>query len=323
MALRLEQSPIARILITAGANVNTASCTEHEDGQTPLIFAILQNDPSMVDLLLICGADVNIPDINGYTPLRLAVEYGFTKTIDKLLENGAVDIDITSNCTSSGLHVVCDLPSKRDPTRLAENLLNHGAHVNARDTDGRTPFIRASGKGHLALCKRLIEQGADPLAVDNWSFSALNFAYQEGFLEIVTWHGRDDVVKKILRDLDRDTFDRLCTKADRLTSPPLLTAVRYGNPGCVAILLDAGVDVEIQSEDWETPLILACEMGRLNIVKILVERGAKTRYVNGAGKKISVLGACKWQKPVREWLESHLAGLDDDSDNETIRSVVK
>lgn len=187
MALRLEQLPIARVLITIGANVNTASCSKHGDGQIPLIFAILQHDSSMVDLLLSRGADVNAADNNGYTPLRLAVEYEFTKAIDKLLEHGAVDIDITSNCTSSSLHVVCDLPSKRDPMRLAENLLNHGANVNARDTDGRTPFMRAAGKGHIDLCKRLIEQGADPLAVDNWSFSALNFAYQEGFFEIVTW----------------------------------------------------------------------------------------------------------------------------------------
>lgn len=137
------------------------------------------------------------------------------------------------------------------------------------------------------------------------------------------WHGRDDAVKKILQDMNRNTFDRLCTKADRLISPPLLTAVRYGNPGCVDILLDAGADIEVRSEYWETPLIMACGMGRLNIIKILVKRGAKTNYVNGAGQEISVLGACQWQKPVRQWLENQLAGLDEDPDKATIISVVK
>ena len=67
-----QDARIVHILLGAGADPNIAEF----GGQTPLHFAVIQGYGDIVLLLLAAGADTDIADSEGNTPLALAVEFG-------------------------------------------------------------------------------------------------------------------------------------------------------------------------------------------------------------------------------------------------------
>lgn len=48
-------------------------------------------------------------------------------------------------------------------------LLDHGANIEARTTDGKTPLIVAVDEGHLEAAQLLLDRGADIEAKTNVS----------------------------------------------------------------------------------------------------------------------------------------------------------
>lgn len=84
---------------------------------TVLDFVVVKKDIEMVRLLLSKGADVNLANGGGWTPLHMAADAG--------------------------------------DSEMASLLLRHGARLEARDFRGLTPWEVASWKGHQEM-KRLL-----------------------------------------------------------------------------------------------------------------------------------------------------------------------
>ena len=97
--------PQVKALLQRGASINAVDRVRF--GFTPLLYAIYYERREMIHYLVEAGADVNLPDRNGDTPLMRAVEHG-----DKALE-------------------------------MVEYLLAHGARLDARDKSGHTALDRA------------------------------------------------------------------------------------------------------------------------------------------------------------------------------------
>jgi ankyrin repeat protein len=89
-----------KTLIQQGAPINEASSSEF--GWTPLIGAIFHNQTNVVHCLVESGADVNLADRNGVTPLMWLTSRG------------------------------------DDGVPLVKFLIAHGARLNAKDKDGIT-----------------------------------------------------------------------------------------------------------------------------------------------------------------------------------------
>jgi hypothetical protein len=82
---------IVRLLIEGGANVNARVANDAKGNSnqwTPLLLAISYNRAGIVSELLQRGADPNLPDARGITPLQLAREHN-NDAIVKLLESAA------------------------------------------------------------------------------------------------------------------------------------------------------------------------------------------------------------------------------------------
>ncbi len=59
------------------------------DGSTPLHFAVANNRPAIVKMLLDAKADVNATMLDGRTPLHVAIQHGCTGLVETLLQAGA------------------------------------------------------------------------------------------------------------------------------------------------------------------------------------------------------------------------------------------
>jgi ankyrin repeat protein len=154
-------------------------------GLTPLLYAARENCIACVDVLLKHGADINLPDPDGVSPLNLAIMNANWDLAKKLIEAGA-DVDewdiygeaplftaIGDYTRRDGGHASIDPLNEADGMDIVRLLLDHGANPNMQlffrpahvrgstNTRGSTPLIRAANAGDLDLVELLLKHGAD------------------------------------------------------------------------------------------------------------------------------------------------------------------
>jgi ankyrin repeat protein len=129
-------------------------------GSTPLLRAAKAADVAAIRLLLAHGADPNLPNIQGVTPVMAAAGLGSNEidtrgrfktqpdqvaAIDLLVKAGA-DINAHDNRGQTALHGAA-LFGYDD---VIKDLVAHNADVNAKDQKGMTPLDSAMGRagGH-------------------------------------------------------------------------------------------------------------------------------------------------------------------------------
>lgn len=122
----------AQNLIARGADVNIRD----ENGNTPLKYASAEPHPEMLRLLLNHGAQPNLADHRGFTPLHCVAGHGFydeaLDMADILISAGA---NLNPRSTQYGfglLHEVRTIP-------MINFLIGHGADPTVRDDQGLLP----------------------------------------------------------------------------------------------------------------------------------------------------------------------------------------
>lgn len=107
------------------------------------------------------GADVNIGENGGLTPLFLASQKGHFEIVEKLIEAGA-DVNAVNKDGCTPLYWA----SRNGHLDVVKKLLEAGAEVNICDKDVCTPLYWALQNGHLEIVEKLIEAGAIELNDD-------------------------------------------------------------------------------------------------------------------------------------------------------------
>ena len=128
------------------------------DGATALAWAAHWNDRETADLLVRAGADPNLANTYGVTPLTLACVNRSATMVETLLDAGA-DPNATQWTGETPL-ITC---ARTGDVETVGSLLRHGADVNANETrQGHTALMRAVAGRHPDVVRALIEAGADP-----------------------------------------------------------------------------------------------------------------------------------------------------------------
>ena len=221
---------------------------------SPLSAALIKDDFSTASSLLQRGADVNVPDKRGFSPLHQASQGGRIGTMWLLLENGA-DVNIR-NTTGDTPLAFASYAGEIEASRL---LLQWGANVDSQNKKGQSPLHSAVKRGHLDVVRLLIESGANMNLHSETGSTPLYLASRSGHLELA----------ELLIQLGANVNSR---NNDGWT--PLHTASRSGWVKSVELLIQGGAQVDSRDNNDQTPLHLAAFKGRLDIVKLLVGCGA-------------------------------------------------
>nr|WP_255504759.1 ankyrin repeat domain-containing protein [Novosphingobium sp. EMRT-2] len=119
--------------------VNTRDVTS---GESALHIVTARRDLTWMQFLVAKGANVNIRDVKGTTPLVMAVDLGFAEGVDFLIKSGA--------------------------------------RVDEPNNTGETPLINAVHRRDMAIIRMLLKAGANPERPDNSGRSARDYAALDG-----------------------------------------------------------------------------------------------------------------------------------------------
>ncbi|KAI6171416.1 Kallikrein-4 [Aphelenchoides bicaudatus] len=260
------------------------------------------------DLLLSKLNGTNWTDEDQDTLLHIAAEYDYYEAAKALIAKDPSIVNATDKYHETPLHMA----ASNGQCDIVKLLLDKGADVNALanfDDDNSTnpPSVSAlywaASYGYIKCVWVLLEKGANTSHQDRYGYTALNIASKFGYYEVVKaliakdpklvnvtdkhhWYpihfaaryGHCDIVKLLVDNgADVNALSKF-TNDDSTTSPSvsaLYWAARYGHAECVKILLEKGADVNQQTHSGQTALHIASQLGKYDVVKLLVKKNPK------------------------------------------------
>lgn len=135
------------LLLRHGAKVKDWDVDNEGD---PLFFAVEMNHIEAARLLLAHGADPNVRDNVGYSPLRLCAEKGYLEMARLLLLCGATKM--IDDWGGDGAMTALGLATRGLHVDMIKLLLAYGANPQARDVDDCSPLD----------CLRFVKSPEDP-----------------------------------------------------------------------------------------------------------------------------------------------------------------
>ena len=216
----------------------------NDRGETDLHIAAAWNLPVLIISLLDQGADINVQDNDGKTPLHTAVSTIFggreREAIAVLLNQGA-DANVRDNDGDAPLHTVCLL----NFYEMAEVLLKHGADVNVKDNDSNTPLHRAVQFNALETAEVLLKHGAHPNARNKDGSTPLHN---------VAGMKNDYEAAKVLIKHGANVNVKVNVKNAFYGWTPLHFAALHNARETAEVLLNQGADVNAKTGSGNTPL---------------------------------------------------------------------
>lgn len=125
-------------------------------GETPVLYAATNGYENTLARLIAAGAQVNVTNEKGLTPLMKATGRRGLKNVRQLLAAGA-DVNASSHLGKTALMYAVTSDNKK----IMDELIAAGADVNAVDHDGFSPLVHAFYGLREHLADDLLDYGAD------------------------------------------------------------------------------------------------------------------------------------------------------------------
>jgi ankyrin repeat protein len=310
-----------------GADPNS----QDKEGNTPLFCALTElqmgisstnlglNYEKRILVLIENGADPNIPNYRGMTPLMEAARWNHLVAVQALLKGGAnVHLKDKRGCTAlawagrfpeddkdkavvqallnAGAKVGLIEAMQMGDRELAKRLLAQAANLKQRGPHNDTALMIAVEKGYTDIVAMLLARGVDVNAQDDDGYTALRIAiagHPQGeffFASVSVALSAFDAPKPAgPPEVRHQIVKMLLTKGAKVNvqprseegrgNRPLMLAVQIGDAETVQLLLARGADVNARTYAGDTAWDYAVKHHRQNILSLLQKAGAKSGHL--------------------------------------------
>ena len=230
----------------------------------PIHEAIESNDIDKVKLIIESGEDINVTDGRGRTPLYYAAWFGRKEIAEYLISKGA---DMTKGASWKGDNTPLHEAAEYGHINIVKLLLDKGVDPNIRNYPGQTPLMFAIDECYPEIVKLLIKYGANINAKEKNGRAPLGRWWLVGRSSKSIESYRETL--KVLMNSGLDVNAK-CDEDNGVIVTPLLVACNIGDIEMVKMLVLAGADVNA-----ENPLAYAKDKGLKEIADFLIQHGAK------------------------------------------------
>lgn len=131
-----------------------------------------------VELGLRCGAEADMPDKFGFTPLRHAIEDDNLEVARVLSGREGVNMEQHDTKGVGLLHAASWFDTSEMVEIVVEGFQKRGIglDVNYKDLKGMTPLHHAAQRRRASVCKKLLDLGADVNSRDNFERVPMHYA---------------------------------------------------------------------------------------------------------------------------------------------------
>uniref|UniRef100_A0A1I7YI30 ANK_REP_REGION domain-containing protein n=1 Tax=Steinernema glaseri TaxID=37863 RepID=A0A1I7YI30_9BILA len=235
-------------LLAEGANPNS----HNEDGLTPLHQCAIDNNESILKLLLRCGADVNAQDTEQWTPLHAAACCAHIEIVRILIAHGANLLAV--NADGNMPYDICD--EERTLDVIESEMSNRGITQEYIDQ------MRGAPEKKMLDDMKALHQSGQPLDVRMSDGSTyLHVAAANGYYDVAAFLLRCGVPPSVR---DNDLW------------MPIHAAACWPQPDLIELLCEYGGDVNATTNANETPMQL-CEDETTRQVISTMEQKEKRR----------------------------------------------
>ncbi|KAM7537316.1 hypothetical protein Aperf_G00000074880 [Anoplocephala perfoliata] len=247
-ACRIGDPKIVYLLLHAGANVMDFNI----DGNTPLHLAVHHGHLECVKLLVEYGSDLEALDSSQFTPLMKAADKGHVEIVRYLFNHGAKVFPSYWPRFHSALTVA----SSKGHAEIVKILCDNTERVGDMEMELYAALLDAVKNGHSEVVDILIKEGANVRAPPNCSISCIGCAAERGqeqIIKLMVQHRKSSV-----GEIDGEGYT------------PLMRAAMNGHTNAVATLLELGANPRyMRKVDGETAASLALKYGHQKILNLL------------------------------------------------------
>jgi ankyrin repeat protein len=260
-------------LVAAGANVDAKG----PGGRTALHFAAVGRHLDMLQFLIETGADLNVRDAEGASPLDDAVWRGSLDAIAILLAHGA---RLNESETKTGATPINEA-AYRGNTSVVQYLLQFHPDLRIPDKRGYSPLDNAIRMGKEDSSLLLLEAEPKERQTPQFFERAMDAAIKKD---------ESLLVAALLR------HGAPANDAFPSGSTPLDVGAAAGAVKVVRVLLENSGDPNISGRNGTTPLEEASLKGFDSIVSMLLDHGALVNHLNSGSGTTALYAAASFGK---------------------------
>uniref|UniRef100_A0ABD2WVI9 Uncharacterized protein n=1 Tax=Trichogramma kaykai TaxID=54128 RepID=A0ABD2WVI9_9HYME len=237
LALRTRHKEVARLLLRRGADPNVAN----KRGRTPLHEVC--DDLELAEMLFEHAGrriEIDARDDVGNTALRLALVRADVRVAELLLRRGANPSLANNNNGRCPLHLLFKRRSYFELARILFEVGSKKVRLDVQDKEGNSPLHLAAAKRRTRQIELLLRHGADPNLANERGWTCLDVCLRHD-----ASHDRGAI----------KTFLRICDEEGRrvrIDRASLRCAVTNYLPDLLDLLLDHG-GAELLSRDFVFP----------------------------------------------------------------------